>query len=116
MTTKTTGAELKRFYNDPTFWIDGVWHEDVMILSKDGSQEEEISEIPDFMAVSIVGGTVLYSGPGHAPWSGEDGTSFEAYFRRWRKAQNTACGIFECPKDKLDAVLAAIKEAGGKVT
>ncbi|UBB18312.1 hypothetical protein [Comamonas odontotermitis] len=116
MTTKTTGAELKRFYNDPSFWLDGVWHEDVLILSKDGSQEDEISEIPDALAVSIAGGVVFYSGPGRAPWPGEDGTSFEAYFRRWRKTQNTAYGTLECPKDKLDAVLAAIKEAGGKVT
>ena len=35
MTTKTTGAEFKRYYLDDAYWHDGMWHED-----------EEIEEDP----------------------------------------------------------------------
>jgi hypothetical protein len=38
----------------------------------------------------------------------------EGHFKKWRKAHSTAFIAVECPKDKLDAVIAAIVAAGGK--
>lgn len=41
--------------------------------------------------------------------------SFETYFKRWKKKQATVSVIVECDVSKRDAVIAAIKAAGGKV-
>lgn len=56
MTTKTTGAEIKRFYADPEFWPeDGgdTWHEEELITI-DGTPidtEKGIAEIREPVAV-----------------------------------------------------------------
>jgi hypothetical protein len=112
MTTKATGAELKRFYNDPAYWPGdqgNTWHEDEIVLV-DGKTVEEYADVADDAKVTIDGGVVLSS-----RWDEEEAPSFETHFKRWRKAQSTAFLSVECPKDKLEAVKAAIRAAGGKV-
>jgi hypothetical protein len=39
--------------------------------------------------------------------------TFEAYLKKWRKQQNTVYLSVSVPKDKAEAVKAAIKAAGG---
>lgn len=114
MTTKTTGAEIKRFYADPDFWPeDGgdTWHEEELITI-DGTPidtEKGIAEIPDAAVVTVSGG-IVYS----PKWDGNE-PSFETYFKRWKKKQSTVSIIVECDVAKRDAVVAAIRAAGGKV-
>jgi hypothetical protein len=111
MATKTTGAEFKRFYADVSFWPDGVWHEDVL-FTVDGQipgDDFDMSKVEDAAAVAIEGGIVM--GPsleGKEP-------SVEAYFKRWRKLQTIKTLVVEVDDSKMDAVIAAIKAAGGKV-
>jgi len=47
---------------------------------------------------------------------GDEGPSLETYFRRWRKKQTTTFLTVECDHTKLEAVKAAIKAAGGKIS
>jgi len=113
MPTKTTGAELKAFYTDETVWPEGAYHEDEEVVV-DGvalSDDGDITLIADAAKVTVAGG-VVFDLPGV---DSEDAPSFETYFKRWRKLQSTAFMAVECPKEKLDEVIAAIVAAGGKV-
>lgn len=113
MSIKTTGAEWKHFYKDPTFWPEGVWHEDE-VITVNGEQVDEYDfsheDVGDEDRMTIDGGYVAgLMGKAEPP-------SLEAYFKRWRKLQRTAFGAVDCPKDKVEAVKASIIAAGGKVT
>lgn len=113
MATKTTGAEIQAFYDDKDFWPDenakgSVWHEE-LALKVNGTESDD-HEIPSLNAndqVTIIAGWVSAEGPYEAD------CLFETYFKRWRKIQNTAHLAVSVPKDKLEAVKAAIKAAGG---
>lgn len=110
MAVKTTGAEFKRFYNDPEFWPEGAWHDDDLVLV-DGVEQDDIDvdKIADAAKVTIQAGVVLMSE------SDDEGVAFDAYFRRWRKSQTTRTIVVEADASKLDAIMAAIKSAGGNV-
>lgn len=110
MATKTTGAEFKRFYEDPAYWPDGVWHEDVLFTvdGEPAGDSYDMSKVPDGAQVTIEGGIVM--GPPH---DGKE-PSVETLFKRWRKAQTIKTLVVEVDVSKLDAVVAAIKAAGGK--
>lgn len=114
MTTKTTGAELKKFYNDSTFWPTpgGAWHEDETI-EVDGVplDEADIDSIPDTVVVKVTGGIVL----GLGPEPGGDEPSFEAYFKRWRRQQNTVTFLVSCDKAFAAGIKEGIKIMGGRV-
>ena len=112
MTTKTTGAEFKRFYMDEVYWPqdDGnTYHEDETVLVNGAEHDGDYDTIPDNALVTIDGGIVL--GP---QWDGDE-PSFETYFKRWRKLQSTASMVVEVGRAKEDALRAAIKAAGGKI-
>lgn len=113
MTTKTSGAELKLFYSDPQFWPndDGnTWHEDENVTVNGEEWLGEYTDVPDDAKIIIDGGIVFSS-----KFASESEPSFETYFKRWKKQQNTAFIVVEFPKEKQEAVIAAIKAAGGKV-
>jgi len=121
MATKTTGAEFKRFYTDANYWPpeanhssaqDNVWHEDATIVvnGKETGPCDDLMNIPDSAEVRLEGGIVLGS-----RWQNDDEPSFETYFKRWRKEQTTKSFVVECDESKLEAVMAAVKAAGGKV-
>lgn len=110
MTTKTTGEEFKRYYNDPVAWPEGWWHDDTLI-TVDGEDwsENDLNLMPDTAVVKIESGYVV---------CGDDGNtmSMDAHFRKWRKAQNSTTLVVTVENDKLEAVKEAIKAAGGKVS
>lgn len=112
MATKTTGAEFKRFYTDPAFWPDTTYFDDetVTVNGTTWGRTDDFENIPDAAAVTVEGGIVY--GP---QWKNDDEPSFEGYFKRWRKLQTTKSFVVECDESKLEAILAAIKAAGGKV-
>lgn len=110
---KTNGAEFKRFYTDDAFWPDSdgsTWHEDELVTVDGKCYEQDYSNVPDSAVVTIADGIVFSH-----KWDSESAPSFETYFKRWRKLQTTETFTVEAPKDKLDAIKAAIKAAGGKV-
>lgn len=115
MATKTTGAELKRFYTDAAYWPEdngNTYHEEeyVEVNGIPLGDDASITDIADDAVVKIEGGIVFSD-----RWEHDRAPSFETYFKRWKKEQNTASIVVECDKAKLDAVMEAIKAAGGKV-
>jgi hypothetical protein len=114
MTVKTNGAELKRFYADPSYWSNGdgeTWHEEEIITVNGVTTEDvAIEEIADDAIIQLSGGVVFSN-----QWDVDHAMSFETYFKRWRKEQTTATIIVEIAKDRLDVLTAAIDSAGGKI-
>jgi hypothetical protein len=110
---KTTGAEFKRFYDDPEVWQGDAFHEGELITVNGVEIEEgyfDHSKLSDDDIVTVEGGVIYADGNGD-----EERGSMESCFRLWRKAQNCIFFNVEAPKDKVDAIKAAIKAAGGKV-
>ena len=111
MTVKTTGAEFKRFYSDPSVWVDGAWHDDelVEVAGKNWDFSSDIGTIPDGAVVVIVSG-IFYKDA-----NDEEGCALAGVFRQWQKRQSTTVLIVDAPNDKLDAITSAIRAAGGSV-
>jgi hypothetical protein len=113
MPVKTTGAEFKRFYNDPEFWKEEMFHEGE-VIAIDGVEQEEYSvdynELGDDVRLEVSHGIVYADAQ-----ASEEVGSMEGYFRKWRRKQTTDVFLVEAPKEKLDAIKAAVKAAGGKV-
>lgn len=123
MTTKCTGAEFLRFYHDKAWWFsteDGTANADEQTYWEDASvfvNGEQVAENEfDFDAdlkpsdtVEVSGGVVF------GKVVGKKEPSVEAYLKRWLKAQSTTAILIDCPKEKLDAIIEAVKAAGGKV-
>ena len=110
MTIRTIGTEFKKFYSDTSAWPKGVYHEDEEI-TVDGDTVDyryDLSRVPDNATIVLADGYVL-----NLP-NGKD-ISFEQHFKNWKKRQMTSTLVVECPLDKLEAVTAAIKAAGGLV-
>lgn len=111
MAVKTTGYEFKRFYNDKNWWKEGTWH-DAVVLLVDGEEldnQDEYDYILDSAKVVIDSGVVFLSE------TTDDGVAMDSYFKRWKKAQTVRSIVVEVDISKLDAVIAAVKAAGGKV-
>ena len=115
MAVTTNGAEFKRFYSDKEFWPDDeghTWHEDVL-FKVDGEpvpDDFDMSNVADTAKVSMEDGIVF------SPKFEGNEPSFETYFKRWRKQQTSTTLVVEVDLAKLDAVKAAIRAAGGKVS
>jgi|SRR5690554_2512159 hypothetical protein len=119
MATKTTGLELKTFYADEQYWnpvIEGeqveLWHEELTLTvnGKKPDGEVAIESLADNDTVLLEYGSVLSAHPAGPTMS------FETFFKTWRKKQDTAYLSITVPKGKLDAVKAAVKAAGGKIS
>jgi len=104
---KTTGAEWNRFYKDQELWAGDIYHDDVLI-HVGGVEVEDYDDLPDNSVVEIKSGYVVLGG------DTEKDPSLETYFRRWKKKQDFLFLSVECPRDKYEAVMGAIKAAGGK--
>lgn len=111
MAMKTTGAELKAFYADKQFWPDDstVWQDDMeeIVNGVDVTGEFDADKALDADQITIDGYVLTRSGAGDC--------SFDTYFKRWRKIQDTGYFAVSAPKDKMDAIKAAVKAAGGKI-
>lgn len=111
MTTKTTGAEFKQFYSSEEYWPrDVCWHEDeiVVIDGEECDSDVDYSKVRDSSVVSIDGG-VVYKTP-HI-----EVCSFEAYFKKWRKQQNTVIAVIEFDKTSETEVREVLKRLPIKV-
>ncbi len=112
MPVKTTGAEFKRFYNDEAIWVGDMFHEGEVITINGVEQEEygtDYNELADGDQLIITHGVVYKDSTAE-----EEIGSFEGLFRKWRRQQTTEVFMVEAPKEKVDAVRAAVKAAGGK--
>ncbi len=115
MTIKATGKEFNDFYNDPAFWrkhgenVEGTWHEDEeLFINGELVWDYDYTQIQETDSVEIRGGCVFNP-------VGVKEVSFEGYFKRWRRLQTTELFVVTTPKDKSDAIKAAVRAAGGVV-
>lgn len=110
MSTKTTGAEWKKFYADDSAWPDGWFHEDE-IITINGIKDDDIDlkTIADDSVVVVSGGVVFMGDYGN------DGDSLEGHFKKWRKKQTHVFLTVEVHKDNVDKVRSGIESSGGKV-
>ena len=116
MTVKTNGAEFKKFYSDPEWWltqdaskdIEHTWWDDGVILIN-GEDAHDPENCQDTDLVELVNGVVLGTVVGRTE------PSLEGYFRRWKKAQNEIIFLVSCPRNKEKEVCDAIRAAGGKI-
>lgn len=124
MTVKCTGAEFLRFYNDKAWWFSlkektaksddehTYWEDASVFVNGEQIAEYEFDFERDLKpadTVSVSGGVVF------GKVVGTKEPSFEGYLKRWLKEQSTTSIVVDCPKEKLVALLAAIKAAGGSV-
>lgn len=103
-----SGSEFKAYYDDQEAWPDGSYHDDTVILI-DGKATESVEA--DKLAPDAV--VEIQSGMVFLP-DGRD-VDFVDHAEKWRAKQSGVYGQFYAPKDKLAAVLEAIKGAGGQV-
>lgn len=108
MAIKTTGAEWNKFYNDPEFWPDNVYHDDTTILVN-GEPCDDVDRLSDESKVVIEEGYVVL---GDVPSEGDP--SLESYFKRWRKKQSHCYVVVECKKELRQKIVDAVTAAGGK--
>jgi hypothetical protein len=92
MSIKMKGVEWNKFYNDDSFWKEGVWYEDLSI-TVGGFEVEDHDLIDDAAAIKIDGGVI------HFDEEATQSISFESAFRKWRKAQKVAYITIEIPND-----------------
>ena len=104
---KTSGAEFRRFYNDP-LWEEGCYHDDVAFKINGKSVENiDTDELMDTDIVEFEGGFVIDDK--------EDTLEFEDVFKSWKKKQTVAIVIAEIPKDKLPDLYIYIKSISGEI-
>jgi len=109
MPIRTTGKQIKDFYNDGAFWPrDGCVTLEEELVSVNGIETDDLdtSQLKDDDVVILIGGSVdLGFREGRLP--------LLTYFRRWVKTQNTITIIVEADASIAEAVRLAIKRAGG---
>jgi hypothetical protein len=113
MTTKTTGAEWSAFYADKSAWPEDAWHEDETV-TVDGAEVDNLefdpANLPPNARVTVSGGIVFLNA------DSTNGPTLEAYFKSWRKKQNTVFMTVEVSRTDAEKVQEAITTAGGKWT
>ncbi len=109
-----TGAEFKDFYADSAIWSTDAYHDDTVIyvngVQDDGTRD--LAEIADDDVVTVEdGGVIMY--PTHN--GGEEVKDFCSVLKKWLKMRTTTTFLVTVDKQKMEAVKAAIKQAGGTV-
>lgn len=110
---KASGLEFKQFYNDDKYWSKGVWHEEeiVTINGKEVNDDFTFDDVKDEDEISIKEGMVYLN----ETIDIDNGISFDSYFRKWKKEQNTVILLVNVQLQDLEKVKEAIKNAGGKI-
>ena len=110
MSVKTTGLEFKRFYQDSSVWVDGMWHDDLDLVvdGKEYDPSSEVVAIGDTAKVTVVGGCVFLPGD-------DDTVEITTLFKRWRRAQTHSVMVIEVPNERVDAVKASLAAVNVKV-
>lgn len=107
----TTGVIWNLFYADPAAWPEGAYHDDTL-LAINGK------EAPDGELENLAADAVIEIRSGYVMLPDGSDASLSEHFRKWdaaRLGQGVVVGSFRVGKDKLEAVRAAILEAGGEL-
>ena len=106
----TNGKTWNAYYADNTAWPEGSYHDDCEISVTENGVEifAELGNVPNEASVVIRGGVVIFEYDGYRQ-------NLCEHFTTWLEKQTFAFGVFKVPKDKIEAVAAAIEAAGGSV-
>jgi hypothetical protein len=105
---KTTGAEFKRFYDDPSVWGWNGWCEDIELnVNNSIIIDQEIDSLADSDNIQILNGVIYFDD--------ESDASLETTFKKWRKRQITTILMVEVPKEKAEALKIEIRNLGGRI-
>lgn len=108
MTVTMTGAEFKRFYEDPAVWGDETFHDDVLILVDGVNASDadiELSTVSDLARIDIESGEILEGLPG-VPDDMADAVTW------WRARQVSVQCVVTVPREKMAAFEAALAGIG----
>jgi hypothetical protein len=105
-----TGAEFKRFYDDPDVWPkDSHWEDGAIIVNGSDFDEAPYSsdtdKVPDDATVQISDGDIVGGSPKVPP-------TMELAVPWWRARQVAVEYIVSVPKDKVAVVLALLESHG----
>ena len=105
----TNGKTWNAYYADKTAWPEGAYHDDCEISVTENGVEifAELGIVPNEACMVIRGGVVISADC--------DSQDLCKHFSTWLEKQTFAFGVFKVPKDRLEAVAAAIVAAGGSV-
>ena len=111
MAVKLTVAEWNKYYNDPEVWPSGCYHEDAELTLEGNPLDDwdDLTNADQGAKVTLNGGVV------YLDENMTDSMSMEAHLKRWRKKQATAVVVCEVAKERLEALLEAVKLSGGTV-
>ncbi len=110
MTTKTTVAEFRDFYNDETVWANEAWYEDLGVTINGHEVDDDIvwTNIPEDLDPSspmTISGGVIY----------RPKIDMESEFKRWRNAKTLTAIVATIPNEKIEEFKAYVKLIGGKL-
>lgn len=106
----TNGKTWNAYYADNTAWPEGSYHDDCEISVTENGVEifAELGNVPNEASMVIRGGVVISA-------DRDKPQDLCKHFLTWLEKQTFAFGGFQVPKDRLEAVSAAIVAAGGSV-
>lgn len=109
MTVTLNGAQFKAFIDDDTYWRDGMWVEDDIVVV-DGVEVENVDcdTLGDTQQIKVSEGVVM-SDDGFEPMS------YEIFIKRWLKKQTVKSVVIQFDISKTDEVMALLKQNGIKV-
>lgn len=105
---KTTGKELKAFWNDKGVWTEGDWVDSFYVnLNGEDTEHMDVEKLEDSDVVTIHEGVFVRDRT-------QEDWDLKVIFRRWRKKQTMATVVCEVPNDKVDDLKAFLKTIKGK--
>lgn len=109
MSAKISGAEFKRFFHDDQYWAPAS-HWDDVLLTINGKPEPDfdVDTLNDADEVKVESGDVYFN-------DSDKTIQVATFFKSWKKAQTESILIVDVDSANKEAVIAAIKAAGGRV-
>lgn len=111
MKTKTSGKELKAFWNmGEPWWLKDGWVEgdSYLVNGEEVGDHFEPGSCEDTDKITILSGVIV-------DITGEKELDLSVQFRKWRKSLTITTVVVEISPDKLSELKAHVKSLGGKI-
>ena len=106
MAVKTSGAELKAFFDDDSFWPSDTYYDGSMFVVDGAKYEDDLCKIDDFANVVIDGVVVIERK--------DRRINLARFFNKWKERQTTETVVVEVQKSRVTELLDAVRLAGAK--
>lgn len=109
MPTKTTPDEWNKYLKDDSAWEGGQYFDDLEIIVNGVEIEDYYPEDFSRDSTIVITGGIIIDGDGN------EVSTVEQHFKKWRKRQPTDFLVVEINKGIVRLVKSAIIAAGGKI-